>query len=132
MITVLLIDDDASFAQIVTTTLSSEEFTVLAATTGAQGIAKAKTETPDIILLDEVLPDMRGTAVLVTLKGDENTASIPVVICSAYMNPQMEEEATKYGAIGYLLKFELDPPILQEKIKQMLHIAPNADTSANK
>lgn len=117
---VLLVDDDQSLVQIVTSSLTQAGHSVFHAPTGKMGVDLAKTEDPDFILLDQILPDLTGLDILKTLKSDIATKNIPVVIFSAFMNTEAEEQALKLGALGYLLKYEVASDQIDKKIKEYL------------
>jgi two-component system OmpR family response regulator len=78
---VLLIDADAAFARFVATTLRLEGAAVDVAATGTQGLELAEREPPDLILLELLLPDMSGEAVLRRLRAGP-AAAVPVVVVS--------------------------------------------------
>ncbi|OGH11151.1 MAG: hypothetical protein A2857_04060 [Candidatus Levybacteria bacterium RIFCSPHIGHO2_01_FULL_36_15] len=122
MIHVLFVDDDAAITKIVSSVLSNKEFIVDTASSGIRGLDLAKKVKPDIILLDQILPDILGNDILARLKQDADTKLIPVVIFSAYFNIQAKEEALKRGALDYVAKYELEPTMLGEKIKKYLKI----------
>ena len=68
---ILIVDDDESLSSIITTALEKEGFNTLYAKTGRDAINKARSDAPDLILLDQVLPDISGNQVLKELKLDE-------------------------------------------------------------
>jgi len=70
---VLLIDDDEALTTIFTSALTKEGFQVVASNTGQEGMDKVKTDLPDLILLDQVLPDYSGNDILKQLKADDKT-----------------------------------------------------------
>ncbi len=106
---VLSIEDDAFLSSLVATKLSENGFAVVTAATGTDGIAKAKNEIPDVILLDLMLPDMGGFDILKELRADETTASIPVIILSNLGGREEIEESVKLGASSYLIKSNVLP-----------------------
>ena len=81
---VLLIDDDEDLSNIFTAALTKDGFETDFSLTGQEGLEKAKTVKPDCILLDQVLPDMSGNDILKTLKADELTKNIPVILLSNF------------------------------------------------
>lgn len=117
---VLIVDDEQALAEVFQTTLSQGGFEARIALTGQEGITKAKTEKPDLIFLDEILPDMSGNDVLKTLKTDETTKHIPIAILSNFNHDSLVEDAIKMGAIEYVLKYQISPHDLVEKAKQIL------------
>lgn len=117
---VLIIDDDVLITEVVTVALTDKEFTVLSALTGKTGFDKAKLEKPDIIILDQILPDISGIEVLTQLKEDLETKYIPVVMFTDYGDSQTEKQAYDLGAKDYILKFSTKPEYLGEKIVSLI------------
>ncbi len=120
---ILLIDDDEALTIVFTTALSKEGFQTSVAHLGKDGIEKAKTEKPDLVLLDQVLPDTSGNDVLKQLKGDEATKNIPVIILSNFSQEELVKEAINQGAADYVFKYQVEPKDIVEKIKTQLHQA---------
>jgi signal transduction histidine kinase/CheY-like chemotaxis protein len=76
----LLIDDDTVSRYLVKTLLNHTDFRILEASGGIEGLRKASDERPAIVILDLAMPDMSGFEVLLKLKDDPRTASIPVIV----------------------------------------------------
>lgn len=117
---ILLIDDDEALITIFTAALTKEGFQVVASNTGEEGINKATTEGPDLILLDQVLPDLSGNDILKQLKLDEKTKNIPVIILSNFSQEELVKEAINQGAVDYVFKYQVEPKDVIEKIKRAL------------
>ncbi len=116
---VLIVDDEAAIAAVFAQTLTKAGYEVVLAVSGKEAQDKAKSEKPDIILLDQILPDMNGNQVLRVLKSQDETKKIPVAIVSNFNQDGLVEEAMKNGAVEYILKYQISPQDLVEKIKQM-------------
>ncbi len=117
---ILIVDDDEAITMIYSTALSKAGYDVISSTTGLGGVDKAKSEKPDLILLDQVLTDIPGNEVLRTLKADPETQNIPVVILSNYTQNQQMKEAIQIGALDYMLKYQIDPEYLIERVSDLL------------
>jgi CheY-like chemotaxis protein len=117
---VLIIDDDQAIVSIWSLSLKAEGLEVITAGTGKLGIEQAKQQKPNIILLDQIIPNMIGNDVLTMLKADPETKAIPVILISNYNESQMMEDAIKKGAVDYLLKYQIDAPDLVNRIKSIL------------
>lgn len=117
---VLLIDDDENLSLIFETTLQKNGFQTVLALNGKTGIDKANSEKPDLILLDQVLPDISGNEILKTLKADIQTKNIPVMILSNFSQEELVKEAISNGAIDYIFKYQVEPQDLAEKVKLAL------------
>jgi len=76
----LIVDDDEVSRYIVRTAISDQEFVVTEAESGQEGLRRAAEESPDVIVLDLMMPDLSGFEVLDRLKADSQTAGIPVII----------------------------------------------------
>jgi CheY-like chemotaxis protein len=118
---VLIIDDDEAMIGIWSTVLKKESIEVLTAGSGKLGIELAQKNIPDFILLDQIITDMKGNDVLKQLKSNPITAPIPVALVSNYSEPEMMHEAIESGAVDYILKYQIDPSDLANKIKTLLH-----------
>lgn len=118
---ILIVDDDQLTATTWSVGLKSAGFEVISAASGQEGLNQAKTQKPDLVLLDQIMPDMLGNAVLTTLKHDPETSSIPVMLISNYNESQMMKEAIEIGAIDYILKYQIETRDLVEKVKNVLN-----------
>lgn len=120
MAKILLIDDDQELSTVFSTALQKGGFEVVAAVTGEDGLAKVKTENPDLILLDQILPDTKGNEILKKLKEDPKTQNIPVALLSNFGQTELIQEAINQGALDYILKYQIEPEDLVNKVKTML------------
>ncbi len=80
---VLVVDDVDVNVRLLEAKLSSEYFTVITASNGAEALRAANAEHPDIVLLDVMMPEMDGFEVCRRLKADSRTADIPVIMVTA-------------------------------------------------
>lgn len=101
---VLIIDDNARNRKLARDVLRAAGFRTLEAASGAEGIALAAGELPDVVLLDLGLPDMDGTDVLRKLRNGARTARLPVVALSALQTDDDGEWLLAAGFAGYLAK----------------------------
>lgn len=123
---ILIIDDDRNMTDMWTIALRNANFEILVATTAKEGIEKAKAEHPEFILLDQIMPDMKGNDVLRLMKDDPQINTIPVAVVSNYSEEKMMNEAIEAGAVDYILKYQIEPQDLVEKIKVLV---PNAQAN---
>lgn len=117
---VFLIDDDEDLVNIFSATLNKEGFETAFSLTGEDGLARVKTEKPDAILLDQVLPDMSGNDILKSLKSDEATKAIPVILLSNFSQEELVKGAINEGAADYLFKYQVEPKDVVVKVKEAL------------
>lgn len=101
---VLIVDDSPTEMHILTEILQKNGFTVLTATNGADGVAAAKKEKPDLVLMDVVMPGLNGFQATRQISKDPETAHIPVIIVTT---KDMETDriwGLRQGAKDYLTK----------------------------
>ncbi len=120
MKSILIIDDDKQVATVFQVALTSSGFKVMTAPDGKTGINIVKQQPFDLVLLDEMMPDMSGNEVLRTLKEDDATKAVPVVMLSNFGNNDMVKEALDTGALDYILKYQVSPTDLPVKIKEII------------
>jgi PAS domain S-box-containing protein len=107
--TILLIEDERNILEIQERLLTMEGYHVLKSQTGQGGLDLAQAEHPDLIVLDLMLPEMRGEDVLKILKATPTTAAIPVFVVSAKSAFSSIENTFSLGAIDFLTKpFDID------------------------
>ena len=117
---ILVVDDDESLSSIITTALEKEGFTTLSSKTGRDALNKAKSDNPDLILLDQVLPDISGNEVLKKLKLDGQTKNIPVMMITNFSQEEFVDQAINEGAIDYIFKYKVEVQDIVNKIKNAL------------
>ena len=120
MVKILLIDDDPSIGELFSYALKKNGIDTILAMDGQNGLNKAKTEIIDLILLDEVLPDIPGNEILKILKLDNKTQHIPVIILSNFSQEELVKEAINNGALDYIFKYQIEPEDLVNRIKSVL------------
>lgn len=117
---ILLIDDEEAILDVFKQALTSANFDVITALTGSEGMDLTKKEHPDIIFLDQVLPDMNGNQVLQQLKADPETKHIPIAMLSNFNQDTLVQNAMKMGAADYILKYQIAPTDLIAKANGLL------------
>jgi len=101
---ILLIDDDETIGKIVRPILFSHGYSVLTAETGEDGLQIARSQKPDLILLDVILPGIKGREVCKLLKKDPETEKIPIVFQTAKDSPEDIQAENEVGSAGHLTK----------------------------
>ena len=117
---ILLVEDDRFLIKAVYTKLTQKGFEVVLANDGDEAISKAKTEKPELVLLDMVLPKKSGFEVLRALKGDPKTVSIPVFILSNLAQDQDIQEGKALGAEDYIVKSNTSLSAIVDKVANFL------------
>ncbi len=115
----LIVDDNAENRDILTLLLERQGYTVASAINGQQALSMAEQEPFDLILLDMVMPDMDGYAVLQHLKSSETLRTIPVIVVSALDDLDRTVHCIELGAEDYLGK-PFDPVLLHARIEASL------------
>ena len=101
---VLVVDDSTTETYQISSILSKHGYEVVSADTGERGVAIAKTEAPDLVLMDIVMPGINGFQATRQLNRDPKTKSIPVVMVTTKNQDSDREWSRKQGAKGYLVK----------------------------
>ncbi len=116
---VLIIDDDVQSLRLVGLMLERQGYQIFAASNGTQGLRLARSEQPDIILLDVMMPDMDGYDVARRMRKSPETANIPILMFTA--RSQVEDKITGYesGVDDYLTK-PIHPAELIAHLKALL------------
>ena len=126
--TVLLIDDEVVNIKILSDILK-EDYAVIFATSGEEGIRRATEAQPDIILLDVMMPDMDGYAVCERLQAQPQTVGIPVVYVTALGSTAQEVKGLNTGAIDYITK-PINGDIVKARVRNHLKFRKAAQAPA--
>lgn len=117
---VLIIDDEEDIRQIASLSLGIlGGLEVVEAESGNDGVSKASSEQPDVILLDMMMPVMDGPATLAALRDNPQTKAIPVIFLTARAMTNEVEKLKSMGAAGILTK-PFDPTALAAQVRQIL------------
>ena len=117
---ILFIEDEPTLQKTLGDVLAQGDYKVISALDGKTGLRLAKSEKPDLILLDLVLPKMHGFEILRELKKDPETEEIPVIILTNLERMEDVEKAIKLGAKTYLVKTKYAIDEIMEKIEKVL------------
>ena len=118
--TILVIEDDPVLSVMYKTKLEAEGYTIISASNGVEGLASAKAEKPDLILLDIIIPQLDGFSVLEELKEDVKTKKTPVILLTNLGTDEDKEKGQKLGAVDYLVKANYTPEQISSEIKKFL------------
>jgi two-component system alkaline phosphatase synthesis response regulator PhoP len=118
--TILAVDDEPELAELMRYHLSRAGHEVRTAANGWEAISQVRTHRPALILLDLMLPDLDGFGVCEILRRDPLTATIPIVIVSAWSSPDSRYLGLELGALDYLTK-PFSPQELVERVNRLLH-----------
>lgn len=117
---ILVAEDDKLYAKVYQNKLSKEGYMVTVVNDGQVAFEKAKELSPDLILLDMIMPKMDGFQTLTALKNDPKTKNIKVVVMSNLGQDSDIEKAKLMGALDYFVKSNVSITELVTKIKELL------------
>ena len=115
---VLIVDDESGNIKILSNVLA-QDYALSVATNGKQALEIARVQSPDIILLDMVMPEMDGIEVCEALKASGKTKDIPVIFVTSMSDTANEERGLDAGAVDYISK-PISPPIVKARVR--IHI----------
>ena len=116
---ILVAEDDKFLANALRVKFTKASFEVKLVTDGVEAIEALKTFTPDVILLDLIMPKKDGFEVLKELRGNQNWKNIPVVVASNLGQKEDADKAKSLGAREYLVKTDLSIGEIVEKVKTL-------------
>ena len=116
---VLIVEDQVAIIRMLRMRLEANDYEVITAADGQEGLEKAQNENPDLIILDIMLPKMNGYKVCQLLKADPNYSAIPIIISSGRTPQEIRKVGQEVGADAYVSKpFEAEA--LLSKMKELL------------
>lgn len=117
---ILVVDDDSELVELVSFSLKQAGYTVGTASDGVEAIKKARTLSPDLIVLDVMMPELDGFAVCEILRRDSATASIPIMMLTALSSELGRMAGLGSGATDFLTK-PFSPRQLLARIEDLLN-----------
>ena len=115
---VLVVDDILPNVKLLEAKLTSEYYDVLTATSGEEALKSVEEDSPDLVLLDVMMPGMDGPETLKALRGLSGFAATPVVFMTAKVQPSEVEQFKAMGAMDVVAK-PFDPVTLPERIRDL-------------
>lgn len=122
-IKILLIEDDPDQVSMYQNKFEISGFSFITAENAENGLYLVKKEKPDIILLDLLLRELTiqtGLEILKKLKEGAETRNIPVIVLTNFGTREAREQSLKFGAADFVIKSQIEPSLLVEKIKKIL------------
>lgn len=117
---ILVIEDEATLQKALVEVLDQSGYQTLSALDGAKGWDLIQSETPDLVLLDIILPKMDGFDVLKNMKASQKTDRIPVIILTNLGDLTNIQKALELGANTYLVKADFHLDDVMQKVEQTL------------
>jgi DNA-binding response OmpR family regulator len=126
---ILIVDDESAIRLVCQLNLDSVGFQTLEAADGETALALARSEQPDLILLDVMLPGLDGLRVAEELAASPETREIPILFLSARSDRSDEERGYEAGGLGYVTK-PFDPEVLISRVRDVLERAGRGEREA--
>jgi two-component system alkaline phosphatase synthesis response regulator PhoP len=117
---ILIVDDEDGIVKLVKMYLEHNHYGVITANDGQEGLDKAKSDKPDLIILDLMLPKINGYKVCGLLKKDSRYSKIPVILFTAKTQEKDVKLGQEVGADAYLTK-PFEPEVLLSKIDELIN-----------
>lgn len=116
---ILLVDDSETVLQMEQMILAKSSYELILARDGEEGVAKALTTQPDLILMDVVMPKMNGFEAVKRLRENAQTRSVPIVMVTSKAEAESMETGYQTGCSDYIIK-PIDHLELATKVKNLL------------
>ena len=128
---ILIVEDEQDIADLIVFNLEREGYRVESVSSGEDGLSRAKSALPDLIVLDIMLPEMNGLDVCRALRSDRTTQSIPIIMLTARDEEIDVVTGLEVGADDYITK-PFSPKVLVARIRAVLRrgIETEGDTSS--
>lgn len=123
MTAILVVEDTDLLRRMYADRLTADGYRVIAAADGLEALSALRTDTPDLILLDLIMPKMSGLEVLELVKKDPRLKDIPVLVLSNLGQDTDIQRGLELGAIDYLIKNDARPADVAAKIQAILKLA---------
>lgn len=117
---ILLVEDEIDLVDMLRLRLEESDYDVLTAHDGEQGFERARTDRPDLIILDLMLPKMDGYKICGLLKKDARYAKTPIIIFSARAQESDIQLGREMGADAYVTK-PFDPEVLMDQVQKLIN-----------
>lgn len=119
---ILIVEDDSFIRDIYQVRFSQDGFEVVLAEDGFKAIEQLQHMTPDIILLDIMMPNMNGMEFLAVIKKNDSLKDIPVILLTNNSEKERVTEGLEYGVKDYLIKSYFTPSEVLLKVKTLLNM----------
>lgn len=120
MAKILIVEDDPLMLRMYQKVFTFEKYEVEVAVDGEEGLIKAKTVNPTLILLDIMMPKMNGMEMLQKLKAEPSTQKIPVILLTNLAGKQDAEAGLSLGAVKYIVKSEFVPKQVVKMVEEVI------------
>src|SRR5713101_238503 len=115
---ILLVDDEAGFAELLRDLLEMDSYEVLVAHDGQEGLEKLEAFMPDVIISDIVMPRLSGFEMFKKVKANPETSHIPFLFITGFQDDRVLSEARKIGVFG-ILKKPIDIDQIENRLQDL-------------
>lgn len=122
MAKILIVEDDNFLLKMYRKRFQLEGFQVEVAQDGEEGLSKIKSFSPDLVLMDVMLPKMNGLEAISRAKADPQISKIPILVLTNLSTTDDAGTAVQKGATGVLIKSDVTPSQVLAKVKEILRI----------
>jgi DNA-binding response OmpR family regulator len=116
---ILVIEDDPATLRLVDYSLKQEGYDVISSTNGLDGLRKALSDSPDLVILDVMLPGLDGFEICYRLRAEPSTAKLPILMFTAKAQEIDKDTGTRVGADDYLTK-PSSPEVIINHVAKLL------------
>lgn len=120
---IAIIEDDPVISQMYRMKFEADGFEVQLASNGKRGVAMVESFKPDLILLDIQMPELNGTEALTVIRKNDWGKDIPVIVLTNLGEEESPKELKSLGIESYIVKANLTPRQVVQKVKETLNIA---------
>lgn len=121
---ILVFEDDRFFSELYQKIFEQEKFTVRTASDGEEGMEILKRHKPDLVIMDLMMPKMKGFEAIWRIRADSQTTRIPILVVSAHNQPEEVKKAMLMGANDFLMKGKTELGEMMEKVRALLKSTP--------
>ena len=123
---ILIIEDDQALYNVYSTELKLQGYDLSNVSDGMKAVEAVRTTMPDLVLLDIMLPGKNGLEILQEIKADGDLANTRIVMLTNYGSDENVRKALDAGAAGYMLKYNIIPSELSQKVSEFLGESENS------
>jgi two-component system, sensor histidine kinase and response regulator len=117
---ILIIEDEGLLSQMYSEKLIEDGYDCLVAKTGHEGLEKARSSQPDLIVCDVIMQDLDGLSILKEIKADDKLKTVPFILLSNLDQDEYVRMAMEAGVSAYLIKVKTLPADIVSRIKELL------------
>jgi len=117
---ILVIDDDQFFPKTLAAALPEGKYSLISAENGEVGLEMLKTEKPDLIILDLMMPKLDGSTFLKTIQESKDLPKVPVLVSSNISSVKKISDVMTMGAVGYVIKSDESLQSIVQDIERVI------------